>query len=145
MTSIAFTVAEDKCIQCDACVKDCPVKIIQRSDSIPTIPAASEDTCIRCQHCLAVCPTAAVSIFGLKPENSLPLTPGVLSSYEQMKVYGRYVLVVEDIVDTGRSFARLLDTFKRSVYGKPAFAPFSTNPKRGSLTCRSITSASRFR
>lgn len=89
MTSIAFTVAEDKCIQCDACVKDCPVKIIQRSDSIPTIPAASEETCIRCQHCLAVCPTGAVSILGLKPENSLPLTSGSCPSYEQMKIYAR--------------------------------------------------------
>lgn len=29
--------------------------------------------CWKCEHCLAVCPTGAISIFGHKPENSLPL------------------------------------------------------------------------
>lgn len=29
--------------------------------------------CWKCEHCLAVCPTGAVSIFGQKQENSLPV------------------------------------------------------------------------
>ncbi len=89
MSQIQFTVAKDKCIRCDACVKDCPVHIIQRSDSIPFIDEAAEETCIRCQHCLAVCPTGAISICGLMPENSLPIQSGCFPSYEQMKVYVR--------------------------------------------------------
>lgn len=30
------------------------------------------EECWRCQHCLAVCPQGAISIFGKKPEDSLP-------------------------------------------------------------------------
>ncbi|HBT76699.1 MAG TPA: nitroreductase, partial [Planctomycetaceae bacterium] len=89
MSQLQFAVADDKCIRCDACVKDCPVHIIQRSDSLPNIAGTSEGQCIRCQHCLAVCPTGAISICGLKPENSLPITSGSFPSYEQMKVYVR--------------------------------------------------------
>ncbi|MDR0870443.1 MAG: nitroreductase family protein [Planctomycetaceae bacterium] len=89
MPSLAFTVAADRCIQCDACVKDCPSHIILRQGKIPSISPSSEENCIKCQHCLAVCPTAAISIFGLKPENSLPLTEGILPSYQQMKTFVR--------------------------------------------------------
>lgn len=36
--------------------------------------AEKEAICYRCQHCFAVCPTGAISIFGLKPEESLAMT-----------------------------------------------------------------------
>jgi nitroreductase len=39
---------------------------------------------MECQHCLAVCPTAAISVFGLKPENSLPVSADVWPRLEQM-------------------------------------------------------------
>lgn len=89
MTKLDFTVAEDKCTQCDACVNDCPTRIITRSGNLPTISAESEDSCLRCQHCLAICPTGAISILGFKPENSLPLDAAALPSREQMKTFVR--------------------------------------------------------
>ncbi len=89
MTKLDFTVAAGKCIQCDACVNDCPACIISRNGETPAIKPESEESCIRCQHCLAVCPTGAVSIFGLDPENSLPLSGGVMPSREQMRTFVR--------------------------------------------------------
>ena len=53
--------------------------------------------CWRCQHCLAVCPQGAISIFGKKPEDSLPLPPS------EMGVY------MEQLVTTRRSCRRFLD------------------------------------
>jgi len=82
-------VAEDKCIQCDACVNDCPTRIISRNGSVPEILPEFEEQCMRCQHCLAVCPTGAISIFRLKPEVSLPLAAGVFPTREQMKTLVR--------------------------------------------------------
>ena len=89
MTNLDFIVSEDKCIQCDACVNDCPTHIISRNGSVPTIMPESEELCLRCQHCLAVCPTGSISIFGLKPEDSLPLIASALPSREQMKTLAR--------------------------------------------------------
>ena len=89
MTHLNFTVAKDKCIPCDACVNDCPAHIISRNGSIPAIMPEAEEHCLRCQHCLAVCPTGAISIFELKPEDSLPLVADVLPTREQMKTLVR--------------------------------------------------------
>ena len=89
MTSLNFTVDPTLCTQCDACAQDCPAHIIARSGSVPFIEASSEETCIHCQHCLAVCPAGAISIHGLTPKNSLPLSSHVLPSHEQMKTFVR--------------------------------------------------------
>jgi ferredoxin len=89
MTNLNFTIAKDKCIRCDACVNDCPTHIISRSGSVPSIMPEAEEHCLRCQHCLAVCPNGAISIFGLKPEDSLPLAADVLPTREQMKTLVR--------------------------------------------------------
>ncbi|MCL1986124.1 MAG: nitroreductase family protein [Betaproteobacteria bacterium] len=83
---LEFHVDVEKCVQCDACVQDCPSEIIHREG---TVPEAAEGACLECQHCLAVCPSGAISVFGLKPENSLPLLEGVLPSYQQMKTLVR--------------------------------------------------------
>ena len=88
MTKLNFTVEAARCVQCDACVKDCPSGIIQRNGQTPAIPEEPEGGCLGCQHCLAVCPTGAVSIFGLKPLNSFPL-PGALPTRIQMKAFAR--------------------------------------------------------
>jgi len=86
MDTLNFCVDAEKCIRCDACVKDCPSEIIHRKE---TVPEAVAGGCLECQHCLAVCPAGAISIFGLKPENSLSLLDGAIPSYRQMKAFVR--------------------------------------------------------
>lgn len=73
MASIHFKLEQEACILCEACIHDCPSRIIRMDEGFPGIRAADEAQCIRCQHCLAVCPTGAISILGLNPSDSLPL------------------------------------------------------------------------
>lgn len=62
-----------KCTSCGACASDCPAMIIEMGkDGLPFISEANEKKCYQCQHCLAICPTAALSILGKKPEDSVP-------------------------------------------------------------------------
>lgn len=63
----------DLCIQCGACVDDCPFHIIALNPEYPELLPKRVHHCIRCQHCLAVCPTGALSIFGCDPQQSMPL------------------------------------------------------------------------
>jgi nitroreductase/NAD-dependent dihydropyrimidine dehydrogenase PreA subunit len=71
---IDFKVNQQTCIKCGKCVADCPACIISIEDGCPYITQEKEAGCYRCQHCLTICPTGAVSILGLDPANSLPLT-----------------------------------------------------------------------
>jgi ferredoxin len=80
---LQFTIDRDLCIQCGACADDCPFHIIELTDGFPALNPTREHHCIRCQHCLAVCPTGALSICGVRPEQSLPL-PQSLPSPAQM-------------------------------------------------------------
>ena len=89
MDTLQFRVDAEKCLQCDACVKDCPSGIIHRKETVPEAAEPAEGGCLACQHCLAVCPAGAISAFGLKPEHSLPLFEGVFPSYRQMKTLVR--------------------------------------------------------
>ena len=89
MDKLNFCVDAEKCIQCDACVKDCPFGIIHRKGAAPEADESVVSNCFGCQHCLAVCPAGAISVFGLKPENSLPLPDGAILSYKQMKMLVR--------------------------------------------------------
>jgi len=50
-----------------------PARIIDLDSGFPAIPQKKEAACFRCQHCLAICPTAALSILGRRPQESLPL------------------------------------------------------------------------
>jgi nitroreductase/NAD-dependent dihydropyrimidine dehydrogenase PreA subunit len=71
-----FIVNERICTRCGECLADCPATIISMEDGFPSIPSEKEPSCYKCQHCLAICPTGAISILGLKPENSRPLAGG---------------------------------------------------------------------
>lgn len=86
-----FILNREKCVRCGACIADCPRHIIHEIDGLPGIPAEEEGSCIRCQHCLAICPTGAISIFGLRPEESLPLenTPAVPTEELRQFIRGR--------------------------------------------------------
>lgn len=70
-----FAIDESRCIQCGECAADCPVRIIDMSQGLPRISEQRQGLCIRCQHCLAVCPTAALSIFGVNPDESAEILP----------------------------------------------------------------------
>jgi ferredoxin len=89
MDILNFRTDKEKCVQCDACVKDCPSGIIHRHGAVPEAAEPVEGRCLECQHCLAVCPSGAISVFGLKPENSLPLLEDAIPSYRQMKTFVR--------------------------------------------------------
>jgi len=78
-----FTVNQEFCIQCGACIDDCPFHIIEMAPDYPALNPNRVHHCIHCQHCLAVCPTGALSILGRRPEDSLPL-PQTLPSSAQM-------------------------------------------------------------
>jgi len=72
---LQFAVNSEQCTRCGLCVRDCPAQIIrQEGATVPRIEPDQEPLCYQCQHCLAVCPTAALSILGRNPLDSLPLT-----------------------------------------------------------------------
>jgi nitroreductase/NAD-dependent dihydropyrimidine dehydrogenase PreA subunit len=79
-----FKIDEERCTQCGQCVADCPAHcIVMDYGAFPGIP--EEQSCIRCQHCLAVCPTAALSILGADPDESLQTTDA-LPTAESMEL-----------------------------------------------------------
>lgn len=68
-----FRADPDKCIGCGQCVRECVAGIVGLEDGLARVAPADMDGCIGCQHCLAVCPTAAVSVLGLNPADSVGL------------------------------------------------------------------------
>ncbi len=84
MNKLKFKVDSGKCIRCGACIEDCVAKVFGWNNDLPAVIPEQEDFCIGCQHCLTVCPTGAVSIFGLNPENSMPVKTNDWPTAEQM-------------------------------------------------------------
>jgi nitroreductase/NAD-dependent dihydropyrimidine dehydrogenase PreA subunit len=80
-----FKVNQQTCIKCGQCVADCLPKIISMGEDIPYIASEKESTCYRCQHCFTICPTGSISIFGLDPQKSMPLS-GNLPDAAQMEL-----------------------------------------------------------
>lgn len=81
---LQFTIDESRCTRCHACADDCPVKIINLKQGWPNIPPIRQVNCLKCFHCLAICPTAALSILGRHPDDSVPLR-GALPAANQME------------------------------------------------------------
>ena len=87
---LKFTVDPGLCTRCGMCVRDCPAQIIKHEGAaVPDIAEDQELLCYQCQHCLAICPTAAVSILGRNPADSLPLTAGTLPTLDQVSRFVR--------------------------------------------------------
>jgi Fe-S-cluster-containing hydrogenase component 2 len=85
LAMLEFLVNDDRCNRCGLCVSDCPARIIeQNGDDVPQISSENEENCQECQHCLAICPTAAISILGRNPADSLPVSAEVWPRFEQM-------------------------------------------------------------
>jgi nitroreductase/NAD-dependent dihydropyrimidine dehydrogenase PreA subunit len=82
---LQFSVNKDRCNRCGLCASDCPPRIIElNANRQPFVAAENEANCMECQHCLAVCPTAAISVFGLNPDDSLPTSADVWPSFDVM-------------------------------------------------------------
>ena len=96
-----FAVDKTKCIKCGNWIDTCSGMVIEfGSDGFPYMKEFERfgwRGCWRCQHCLAVCPVGAISIFGKKPEDSLPLPPAEMGEY------------MEQLVTSRRSCRRFLD------------------------------------
>ncbi|MBU3130872.1 nitroreductase family protein [Clostridium gasigenes] len=53
-----MNVNKEKCIACQLCIKDCPVRDIELVDGKAKVKNIN---CIKCGHCIAICPKDAVS------------------------------------------------------------------------------------
>ena len=59
---VGYTIAEEDCIKCGICVKNCPADaIIQEEKEVPII---FKNDCIVCGKCREVCPTKSISYKG---------------------------------------------------------------------------------
>ena len=87
-----FKVDPSKCIGCGNCVNVCSGMVLELKDGAPVMKPFERfgwRGCWRCQHCLAVCPQGAISIFGKKPEDSLPPPPPEMGEYMERLVVNR--------------------------------------------------------
>jgi nitroreductase/NAD-dependent dihydropyrimidine dehydrogenase PreA subunit len=88
-----FQVDRAKCVQCGRCVNTCSGMVIEfGDDGYPRMKPFERfgwRGCWRCQHCLAVCPEGAISVFGKKPEDSLPPPPKEMGAYMERLVTNR--------------------------------------------------------
>ncbi len=124
-----FHVDQARCIRCGECVNECPVNILVIGDTVPFVAEGRGGDCIGCQHCLAVCPEGAVSVLGLKPEDSYQLDGTEMPSYLQL----------DRLLRGRRSVRRYLDEdVDSTVIGKllqTAFhAPSGRNDRRLSFS-----------
>jgi len=122
-----FNANPSLCVQCGACVKDCPSRIIlQLNKGTPFVADDAAAACMRCQHCLAVCPKGAVSVDGVASAGSLPLNAaGALPTEEQVRrlMRGRRTTRQYKQQDADPALvARLLDDLAYAPTGRNARA-----------------------
>lgn len=88
-----FVLDKTKCIQCARCVNTCAGMVLELGpDGYPYMKAFERygwGGCWRCQHCLGVCPQGAISIFGKRPEDSLPPPPSEMGGYMEQLIVNR--------------------------------------------------------
>ena len=70
-----LNIDDQRCIGCGACTRVCPGSLLylnaQHKAEHHEISEFGWNGCWKCQHCLAVCPAGAISVLGLRPEDSL--------------------------------------------------------------------------
>ena len=56
-----ITVDTMMCVQCGACIKDCPVHVLAFDwHHVPGYIEGGEEQCTGCQQCEAICPAGAL-------------------------------------------------------------------------------------
>ncbi len=60
-----ISIEKDKCIKCNLCVNDCPMKVIEMTENGANI---TREQCLMCGHCQAICPKNIISISGFEDE-----------------------------------------------------------------------------
>lgn len=77
MNRARFIVDTERCIGCGKCAKVCPGGTLSldpaKKPKIADFDEFGWNGCWKCEHCLAVCPNQAITIFGHRPEDSLPV------------------------------------------------------------------------
>ena len=87
---IQFEVDKTLCGGCGQCVADCLANVLEMAEGFPRVAHGQEDACYQCQHCLAICPEGAVSVLGLRPQDSEPLSgPGLDPRHLETLIRGR--------------------------------------------------------
>ncbi|MDR2976253.1 MAG: EFR1 family ferrodoxin [Streptococcaceae bacterium] len=59
-TKLKIRLHEDKCIKCNLCVKNCPVKAITMDER--GYPCINREDCLNCYRCIHKCPKLALSL-----------------------------------------------------------------------------------
>ena len=54
-----FSVDDDKCFGCGACIALCPVNVLELENRIAVV---DEDNCTHCELCIPSCPVFALEI-----------------------------------------------------------------------------------
>lgn len=81
--SIHSFIADSKtCTKCGACVKDCPLGVLELASDTPSFKEGAAEKCFSCLHCVAVCPAGAVTLDGNSAASCRPI--GALPSGEQV-------------------------------------------------------------
>lgn len=84
-----ITVDPDLCTKDRHCVEECPAKIIEFTNSVPSVSKEMEEFCIDCGHCVAVCPVEALTLETLSPADCLPINRDLNLSEEQAEQFLR--------------------------------------------------------
>lgn len=89
-----LNIDDQRCIGCGACTRVCPGSLLylnaQHKAEHHEVSEFGWNGCWKCQHCLAVCPSGAISVLGLRPEDSL--TPP--DPQEAAQVLDRLIAVI---------------------------------------------------
>lgn len=117
-----FTVDENTCTRCGACVEECPPRIIAMNDAgrAPVPVKGAGLLCINCFHCVAVCPHGSLSHKNASPGACPPVRREWLLSPEQAAHFLRSRRSIRTYRDTPvekESIAKLIDIARYAPSG----------------------------
>ncbi len=132
-----FSISEEKCINCFACVRVCPVKAIEVKAE-KNYASILPERCIGCGSCLTVCPVNAVEYQSSKEETKEILkkggkiaaivAPSISGEFVDITDYRKFVQMIKDMgfsyvcevtfgVDVvAKEYKKLFDDFKGKYF-----------------------------